>query len=124
MSIDHVGDSYVELNVKDFFKWLNEHKQELATMNMKTLNHKIHWVDDGKNRYKLHCLRGKYVLKRCSTDYYNDKHDFMNKLYDLERQLKELAHTLENFIKSDTPEEEPGNLGTAGGGFDMRFPKV
>ena len=129
--IDNIGDSYAEFNIKEFSGWLATHKNNLGKMSMKTLNHKIHWVDDDKNRYKLHCIRGKYILKRCSKDYYNDKHDFMNKLVDLERQLKELAQTLENFMRLDTPELEPGNVGSDGAGaelnppvLDIRFPRV
>ena len=92
---------------------------------MKMLNNKIHWVDDSKNRFKLHLIKGNYILKRCSNDYFNDKHDFMNKLIELESKIKELNYTLENLIKSDTPDEaaDPGKVGKVGT-LSIKFPKV
>lgn len=125
--VDLIGNSYVEMNIKEFIPWLRAHEQQLKNMSMKTLNHKIHWIDDNKNRFKLHHLRGKFVLKRCCQDYFNDKHDFMNKLVDLDRQLKELAYTFENLIKSETPLAEPGKEGNEEPPkpvLSMRFPKV
>ena len=123
--IDHVGNSYVEINIKEFKKWISENQQKIKNMNMKMLNNKIHWVDDSKNRFKLHLIKGNYILKRCSNDYFNDKHDFMNKLIELESKIKELNYTLENLIKSDTPDEaaDPGKVGKVGT-LSIKFPKV
>lgn len=103
--IDNFGDTTTEINIRNFPAWMNKNKNEIQKVNMKTLNYKIHWVDDDKNRYKLHRIKEKYVLKKCSKDYFNDKHDLINKFKELEVSVKELNQNLqilENFIKSET----------------------
>ena len=98
-----VGDAYVEIELKDFDKWLAEHRAEVDKLQMKTFNYRFHIVD-GATRYKLHRIRGKYVIKQCSKDYFNDKHDLMNKFMELARAIKALEQMVE---KIEIPFEEP-----------------
>ena len=48
--IDTVGDSFVEMNIKEFPRWFEAHRSDIGKMNMKTLNHKIHWIDEIDNK--------------------------------------------------------------------------
>ena len=129
IQIDTVGDSYVEKNIKEFKKWFEAHKSKIIKMNMKMLNNKIHWIDDNKNRYKLHNIRGNYVLRRCEKNYYQDKHDLVNKLIALDTKINELNQILLKWSKLDVPSgAEPGNEGIVEElpkpVLSIKFPKV
>ena len=98
-----IGNSYVDIELKNFDEWLKQHKQEVDKLQMKTFNYRFHIVD-GSTRYKLHRIRGKYVVRQCSKDYFNDKHDLINKFIELASSIKALEKIVD---KVDIPFEEP-----------------
>ena len=105
---DHVGDNYTVIALSDWDKWFDEHKHELENLSMKLINNRFR-IYDGKNRYKLHKIRGKYIVKRCGPDEALTKHTIMNKVMELSAALLELKKQIENV---ETDEEVVKDLNT------------
>ena len=107
-TIDSVGDNFTTISLSDWNKWFNEHKSHIQSINMKTFNHRFR-IYDGKVRYKLHKIKGKYIVKRCNPDNDITKHDIMNKFMELSVALLELKKQIE---KVETNEEVVSDLNT------------
>ena len=106
--VDSVGEYFTVISLSDWNKWFSEHKNDIETINMKSFNHRFR-IYDGNNRYKLHKIKGKYIVKRCSPDNALTKHDIMNKFMELSAALLELKRQID---KVETDDEVVTDLNT------------
>ena len=102
--VDSIGNYFTVINLSDWSDWFNQHKNEIDSINMKTFNHRFR-IYDGKYRYKLHKIRGKYIVKRCSPDNDITKHDIMNKFMELSAALLELKRQIDKAEDEEVVED-------------------
>ena len=106
--IDDIGENIITLHKNQFPMWLAENKAKMDATTTKCINHRIRFFD-GKERYKVHKLRGQYVLRKASPEDLVDKHDMVNEIMKLQAEVRELnmhMEWLEKFVKDPKGSEE------------------
>ena len=104
--IDLLGNNSADWDLDKFIEFYEKNKDEVDKIATKTLNFRVKLFDQKGHQYMIRRNKGKMVFKRVSPFDKITKHDLINQLLTLERDLETLQQAMNPENPINKPPEE------------------